>query len=663
MNSCCRFLLALVVVLCLITCAAADWPHLRGPNYDGVAPETGLAESWPATGPPLLWSRELGQGHSGFIVAEGRLFTQYQTLGGQYVVCMDADTGQTVWETRYDWPWQPNGAYPGPYATPTWYRGKIYYSSPTGLVGCLDAKTGAALWSINVREQFAGKGYGFGYAATPLVEEDRVILPVGGPAASLVALHVDDGRTLWTAGSEPCSYSSAMPISFHGRRCVVGFLENALLVVEASTGKVLCRQMLSSGYDEHASWPLYREPHLMLASPMRAPAKCFEFQNGPDGSLRCGPQWTTKGFSNDVASSVLYQGHIFGFDLQQLQASAHRPSRGAFKCLEWSTGKVLWSTEVVGHATVAVADDKLFLLTDEGNVILARADPAAYRELARGQLFDDEICWTPPLLWKSRLFARSPKRAVCVYVGRPENLPQETQTGVLAQGRPFWRFNAAWLSSRERDYPNDAPSWEEMTEWFAACVVLVFGGAVLITSVVSSLAGWFAGRRVPATPLFLALAFVLGLLGPNLFSAELDRFLFTWPASLYAAFHATVLACLWAEKHREQRGRAWLARLAVVGFLLVGYGFFVMCRAIGMYVAWSFLFGFILGFPFAYLAARAEMTQQRLLIRGAWTMLAFAAFFWSCQGLLMWKVRQAERAVAECSALPPNDVNRLRRVG
>jgi outer membrane protein assembly factor BamB len=110
------------------------------------------------------------------------------------VLCLDLKTGQTVWERHYDFSWQPHGAYPGPYATPTWYHGKIYYSSPTGIVGCLDAATGAERWSLNVREQFQGKGYGFGYAVTPLVEDGRVILPVGGPTASLVALDADNGR-------------------------------------------------------------------------------------------------------------------------------------------------------------------------------------------------------------------------------------------------------------------------------------------------------------------------------------------------------------------------------------------------------------------------------------------------------------------------------------
>src|SRR5438094_535903 len=152
-----RVLLAVALAVCFGPSLRADWPHLRGED-NGVSAETGLADSWPAEGPPRLWSRSLGQGYSGFIVAEGRAYTQRQTGRGQYLLCLDPDGGKTILESRYDWPWQPGGNYPGPYASPTWYRGKVYYASPSGLVGCLDARTGAALWSLNVREQFQGKG-------------------------------------------------------------------------------------------------------------------------------------------------------------------------------------------------------------------------------------------------------------------------------------------------------------------------------------------------------------------------------------------------------------------------------------------------------------------------------------------------------------------------
>jgi hypothetical protein len=628
-----RLALVLGILGSIISGANADWPHLRGPRYDGISAETGLAECWPVDGPPRLWSRELGQGYSGFVLADGKLFTQRQSLGGQYLLCLDPDDGQTIWEFRYDWAWQPKGAYPGPYASPTWYRGKIFYAATSGKVGCVDANTGAPLWSLSLKERFQGKGWGFGYAATPLVEDDKVILPVGGPSASLVALHVEDGRTVWQTGDDPASYCPALPLTFQGRRCVVGYLQNAMILVDLASGELLHRQPLSGGYDEHSAWPIYQEPHLLLAGPFRVPAVRYELQAAPDGAISCKLQWTSKHMCNDVVSSVLHKESLYGFDLKQLQSSPHRASRGAFKCLDWSTGKVCWSTEEVGHAAPLVADDKLLLLTDTGTLILARADPKAYHELGRTQLFADETCWTPPLLWRGRLFVRSPSRAVCVHVGHPDR----HQAGTISPGPPrSWSIQASWLLSREREFPNDAPTWAEMGLWFGACL-LVLGGAALGTVFLLA-----AVKRLPGGLVFLAVAFLLGLLGPNVFSAMADYCLFTWPVSLYIAFHAALSAYAFAPRVASPRRARWLARFAAALFLLVVYLYYEACKTVGMYIFWSFLIGFPPALPLTYLAVRAQANQQARWLIAVWTLLAFAAFFWSCQGIFLWKTSQAD---------------------
>jgi hypothetical protein len=96
-----------------------QWPQLRGPRYDGISEETGLADSWPPEGPPVLWAREIGRGYSALTVAGDRAFTQRQTTTDQTVLCLHAETGQTLWEHRYGWPYEPGGLYPGPRATPT----------------------------------------------------------------------------------------------------------------------------------------------------------------------------------------------------------------------------------------------------------------------------------------------------------------------------------------------------------------------------------------------------------------------------------------------------------------------------------------------------------------------------------------------------------------
>ena len=315
-----------------------DWPHLRGPNYDAISPEKGLIDAWPEGGPPVLWMRKVGQGYSGFVAVAGRVYTQFQSGAGLYVLALDADTGAELWRQRVDWAWRPAGAYPGPFATPTYHAGRLYYSTPTGLVGCLEAADGRPIWSINVVKQFHGAGAEFGYAATPLVEGNRVILPVGGPGASVVALDAADGSTAWAVGDDQASYCPIYPITFRGRRLLVAFLRNSLAAHDPATGKRVWRVELSSHYDEHSAWPLYAEPYLLTASPFRVGARCYRLEETAAASM-AHSQWESRELSNDVCSSVLVDGAVYGFDLQQLQSSAHRGSRGRFKCLDFATGK------------------------------------------------------------------------------------------------------------------------------------------------------------------------------------------------------------------------------------------------------------------------------------------------------------------------------------
>lgn len=617
-------MIAVIATLALIACesfvAGEDWPHIRGARFDGVSRETKLLGRWPEGGPRRVWSRALGQGHSGIVVAGGRLFTQYQSAAGQFLLCLDPKTGAALWETRYARAWQLHGAYPGPYSSPTVDDGKVYFASPTGLVGCVRAESGERLWSIEIDERFGGRGYSFGFAATPLVEAGRVYLPVGGRNASMVALDAASGATIWAAGSDPASYCPALPITVGKRRCIVGYMENALVLFDAANGAVLHRQRLSSGYDEHSAWPVFREPDLLLTAPFRTPARCLTLRE-KDDVLEVKEKWVSKHLSNDVASSVLVGDAIFGFDLKQLQSSAHRPSRGTFRCVDWRTGATLWSTERVGHATVLAADDKLFLGADGGELILASANANDYVELSRVGLFDDEICWTPPTLWRGKLFVRSPSQLICLDVSGSEAAPTPT----ISQAPRRWRVDPSWLLSREREYPNDAPTWRENREWFAACLLMI-GMAALIAVGLGGGVRRLLGGHASVYAIFLALMFLLGLLGPGVLSAAAERCLWTWPLSVFAILHGAARACL--------RSRPWVGRGWILALALACAGYFVGCRWVGMPVGWYYLLGLPLGLPFSLLAAHLD---KRPWLAGPVTLLAFAAFFATGPIWLAWK--------------------------
>jgi outer membrane protein assembly factor BamB len=615
------------------------WPNLRGPTYDGVSAETDLAERWPADGPPVLWQREIGRGYSGLICVGNRVYTQKQTALEQSLVCLDANSGSLVWEHRYGWAYEPAGMYPGPRATPTCHAGRIYFAAPDGLVGCVRAQDGVAVWSVNVNQKFAGRGTEFGYACSPLVVAGKVILPVGGPQAAVVALDANDGSTVWASGSDPASYGSAIPITLFGRRLVIAFLQNVLAGLDIESGQILWRREYSHGYDEHSAQPLYEEPHLMVMLPFRAGADLYRFepqtasQDGqPPANLRPHLLRHTAQLSNDTASSVLFRGHVYGFDLQEPQANGRRPSRGEFRCLEFPGGRVRWSTDRAGHATVLAADEKLLLFNDKGELILARASPERYEELGRTKVFSGEICWTAPALCRGRIYLRSLTRAACLAVGRP--MMAEPDRTAIATGRmnpPEGEpADLVWLIGREREYPFDPPDLRELTRWYLWSLLGSLGGAAIVAALIYGTAA-----RVSPNPrlrlgrsAFWTAVFLLAMAVTPLANRFEQGFVFTWPVAVFAAHQLALVAIVGSQRRTGSGLRGWLATCAVVGFVVVCVGYYELCRRLNLAPAWTFLMGFLPSWPAAIPAARRLLDHRSLLGNAICIVLAFTLFFW-----------------------------------
>ncbi len=646
-----------VYVAAPVVAAQQCWSFLRGPHYNGHADEQDLVESWPANGPPVLWSREAGAGYSSFVAWDNRVATQWQTLSGQYVVCLDADTGQTIWQHRYDWPYLPASVYPGPRATPTYCQGRLYFAAPSGQIGCLRARDGSLLWSINVIETFHGRGTEFGYSCSPLVIDGKVILPVGGVGASMVALDAVSGHLLWKAGDDPASYASALPITFAGQQQVIGYLQNALVCHDLDTGKRLWRYPLSHGYDEHSSWPVYLEPYVWIASAFRGGCELLEITGEQSAPLRL--VWRSDLLSNDILSSVLADDVLFGFDVHEAQAKAHRPTRGTFRCLGFRDGQLRWSvgddkpyrakpsvaaepTLRVGHASTLVADGKLILLNDTGELILARATAAQYEELARTMILGGEICWTQPAIYRGRLFARNQSRAICVYLGPPQQLDQATREHSIPAAelpQPVYRDWAAFILGVEPEFAFDIPSHRWLAEWF-----FVAWPGILGISWLSAALAWRFGRlsRIRENPrlVFWSVAFVLGVVGTTVLSRWKNDFVFTWPIPIFVAFQAAVYQLRPRPAATISRTNRWRARLVGLFFLASCIAYFLICRRLSLVFESVFLCGFAAAVPFAM--AGAIYYRQRTWYRwweAAMTSLAFASFYWSAVVVLWCRAR------------------------
>jgi outer membrane protein assembly factor BamB len=384
------------------TATAEDWPCWRGPHRDGISRETGLLKQWPPGGPRQLWRAELSGGFSSVVVADGRLFTQTKEGNQEVVVCLDAATGKDLWRYRYDcdytaYPTFTGGGRPqartGPRATPTVEGDRVYTLGATGVLLCLEARTGKKVWQQDLLKIAGMNVPTHGFCGSPLIVGERIYLNPGGPKGkSLAALGKKDGSVIWQALDDPVGYACAVWAEVGGAPQVIFFTGVGVVGVAPADGRLLWR------------FPWKTRPPLHIATPIYTDGEVFVSSNyGTGGAVirlrdRGEPEtvWKSLAMQNHFSTSVLYEGHLYGV------------SEGRLRCVEFQTGAVKWSKDGLGRGSVALVDGRLIALGEYGPLILARATPTEYAEISRCQPLDKStLTWTAPVVSGGRLFVRS----------------------------------------------------------------------------------------------------------------------------------------------------------------------------------------------------------------------------------------------------------------
>ena len=600
-----------------------NWPHPRGPQSNGVISSGELAHEWPPDGPPVLWRRSLGQGYSGFIVVAGRFYTQFQNSAGQHIGCFDLDTGKEIWRTRYGLPWQLDGDWPGPYATPVHANERVYFAGCFGTVGCVRASDGKLLWSVNLQKHFEGKGTEFGYGCAPLIDGERVFLPVGGKDASVVALNATTGELIWKSGSEPASYCGSLAITVEGRKQIVSYLENITVGHDPQTGQELWRHTRGHGYAEHAAWPIWSPPYLFYSEPFREGAHVLKLDY-TNGSPRMIEVWQSDVLCNDIFSSVIVNGQVYGFDLFDYQAIHGGESDGKFKCIELATGVEKWAATNTSHAMVLTDRRNLIIFNELGELILAEANPKGYRELSRTRIFNNVQCWIAPAFYDGRLLLRAKTNMACVYLGTPDTMQLERLRKItVVDSQP----ERPGVFDQYRSDAYFAPTFREMNEWYWISLLGVVAPVALLVCLVRA-------------PILLFIGTTLGgFLACPLYTEMQEQLAFTWPVALHAVYFTTTQCCMNAMGN-ESRRATWMARVTLI--LLIGgsVAYHALCRHYFMVMGWGFLVGILPALPVTLVLQRAlsrltpEMLPVSLVV--SWT-VSFTVFFWSAAAFIHYR--------------------------
>jgi outer membrane protein assembly factor BamB len=383
---------------------ADSFPRYRGGAGDGSVRDLKLASDWAASPPKQLWLQPVGGGFAGFAVAGNVAITIEQRGDDEAVVCYDRATGRERWAHAYPAAFRhPTGS--GPRATPTIADGDVYSMGATGILVCLDGKTGKEKWTVDILEDNKAKGVTWGMTSSPLVLGELVIVnpgidPDNNAGQALAAYRRDDGKRAWATGKYQAGYSSPQRARLAGREQVLLFDGGGLAGFEPKTGKELWRHPWQTFQDMNIIQPLVLSgDRVFISSETNNGCALLQVKRSANG-FAVEELWANKNLCSKFANPVATGGHIYGL------------STGYLVCLDAQTGERRWRGKHYGHGQVLAVGAALIVLSDQGALALVAADPERFRELGRLEVFKDKT-WNTPALAGRQLFVRNDTKMAC----------------------------------------------------------------------------------------------------------------------------------------------------------------------------------------------------------------------------------------------------------
>jgi outer membrane protein assembly factor BamB len=390
-----------ISVIIFSTAWAADWPNYRGPNYDGISSETGFSASWPESGPKVLWKYSLGTGFASMAVSNGKVYATGNIDDNDFLYCLDAATGREIWKTSYPCPLYSKNHEGGPCATPTIEGDAVYTFSKDGDAIRFKAATGEIVWHKKLNKELGMMHPTWHFSSSPFITGDLVIYNAGTYG---VALNKNDGSMVWQSGKGACGYSTAVPYEIAGQKGIAMAVCQELVGLNPTTGKVLWKFPWKTSYDINAADAIIAGDKIFISSGYNKGCALLKINGGDVTKV-----WQNKNMRNQINCSVLFEGHIYGFDGQV-------GGGGKLTCIDLATGDKKWSQGGMGTGSLMIAGGKLIILGERGKLVIAEASTAGYKELASAEILTGK-CWTYPVLANGRIFARNAAgQLVCVDV-------------------------------------------------------------------------------------------------------------------------------------------------------------------------------------------------------------------------------------------------------
>ena len=383
----------------------AVWPGFRGPRRDGVIHGLRIETDWSVSPPVEIWRQPIGPGWSSFAIATNRFYTQEQRGEEEIVACYDLATGKPVWihgdATRF---WESNAG-AGPRATPTLGNGRVYTFGATGILNALDADDGTTLWSRNAAADTGKEVPTWGFAGSPLVVDDTVIVAVEG---ALVGYDLATGGLRWSGPDGGLGYSSPHLVTLDGVTQVLLTSQGGVTSLAPADGKVLWEHSWRGGTRivQPASTG---DGDLLISRGVTTELRRIAVAHEP-GGWAIEERWTSNRLKPYFSDFVVHEGHAYGFDGNILAS------------IDIETGERDWKGGRYGSGQlVLLADqDLLLVISEKGELALVRATPDQFTELARFPALEGKT-WNHPVLVGDLLLVRNSQEMAAFRLTRTGN--------------------------------------------------------------------------------------------------------------------------------------------------------------------------------------------------------------------------------------------------
>jgi outer membrane protein assembly factor BamB len=358
----------------------------------------------------LVWRITVGAGWGSFAVVGNCAFTQEQRGPRECAVCYRLSTGDQLW-CHADPQRFSSSAGPGPRATPTVVGDRVYTVGATGLLNCLQAASGQALWSVNILADNGAENLAHGVSGSPLVVDDLVVVsPTGSNGISLAAYHKDTGRRAWQAtAAAQASYSSPLLAALAGVAQILLYDSAGVTAHDLSTGQVLWSFPWTNSDRNNCTQPIAgagAADQVFVSTGYGKGSALFRVAHPSAGPWEPQLLWKSRALSSKFSTAVVYNDHIYGLD------------DGVLVCVKLATGGRCWREGRYHHGQLLLAGDLLLVQAESGEIFLIAPTPTGLRELGHFAALHEKT-WNNPALAGRLLLVRNDREAACF------ELPQE----------------------------------------------------------------------------------------------------------------------------------------------------------------------------------------------------------------------------------------------